>query len=228
MSMAKEQIEHLRRGILAYSYPKVTYDFSTNQFCSHTTMGEVEQVIRRQLLSGDPTQTRDGLSNVIFWGYCRDNRRRTRFKDFRREVSPRNRQLAEAARIFQDPSTVDLLGIKRLSLPEFSGLSFLTKVRMFLDPTRYATLDRKLLKNLRSLQRHFAFRSNERSIRATRRNVRAYEGWAQLCRNLAEAYFERDGFHAADVERGFYALIDLGDSRAALEAYREAERWHST
>ena len=57
-------------AVEAYDYPVVTYDFQNGREVCHENMCQVEEKIQTQLLSEDPEEVRNGLSNVIYWGYA--------------------------------------------------------------------------------------------------------------------------------------------------------------
>jgi hypothetical protein len=79
-------------------------------------------------------------SAILYWDYARTGYGDTRVQRFRREVDERG--LHRASELFQNingPAVKEIAGLK---LPEFVGLSFISKVRMFLNPADYVVLDR--------------------------------------------------------------------------------------
>ena len=107
-------------------------------------MLEIEAIIRSQLVSGDVTSVRDGLSNVLYWGYARTGYRGRRVQSFRQGVDEQG--LNDASKLFRTIRGPAIKDIKKLKLPQFAGLSFVSKVRMFLEPADYVVLDLQLLK----------------------------------------------------------------------------------
>ena len=105
-------------------------------------MRELEAAIGAQLKSSDTVKVKDGLSNVLYWGYYNDGRRDYKVKRFRSKVT--EEQLGCGIQIFNDVCGPGLTEIRDWILPIFSNMSFISKLRMFLDPTRYVTLDLKL------------------------------------------------------------------------------------
>ena len=80
----------------------------------------------------------------------------------------------------------DLLNIKKLQLRQFSQISFVSKILMFLDPTRYPVLDLKIAKAFAKSSflplQNLTFAT---SIPITERNATAYDTWACWCREIA-------------------------------------------
>jgi hypothetical protein len=109
--------------------------------------------------------------------------------------------------------------MKKLRLPEFSGVSFVSKVRMFLDPTGSATLDQQIMKIHAALGHTVlatvSFRTGATQIPVTKANSLAYEAWCGRLYNIARTYFPA-GTRVADVERGFFHMVQT--SRVCLAA----------
>jgi hypothetical protein len=119
------------------------------------------------------------------------------------------------------PSVVE---IKNLGLPEFSGLSFVSKVRMFLDPDKSATLDWQIMKiHERCPTTLLAdlVLGKSTQIRITTRNSDVYEIWCRRMGDISRVNF--DGrFRAVDVERGLFQLIQCGRVETAAELLNDA------
>ena len=89
-----------RRGLLPlceairdYDFPAVTYDFTEEKHLHHDSMLAVEQYIGTLLRSKDVSVVKDGLSNVLYWGYARQPRRRDfRVSDFRKTIPDPERE----------------------------------------------------------------------------------------------------------------------------------------
>ena len=84
------------------------------------------------LTSSDPEGLKNGLSNVLYWGYAQMGIRDIRVQRFRSNVNVS--ELNRACDLFQRSTLPSVLEIKKLRLPEFSGLSFVSKIRTFLGP----------------------------------------------------------------------------------------------
>ena len=84
----EEYVRRLRQAAAEYSFPAKTYDFTEETESEHREMSSVERLIRAQLTSEDRSQVKDGLSNVLYWGYARRRGIRThRVRRFREEVT---------------------------------------------------------------------------------------------------------------------------------------------
>ena len=219
----RRYVSLLREAVESYDYPRVFCDFQTGSEIRHTDMAAVEERIGTLLRSLDPGGVRDGLSNVLYWGYARQpGRRDARVRDFRDDVpadDPRLARFADLVRSLGEPplSTAAgpvLLDIKRLTLRQFGQMSFVTKILMFLDP-RFPVLDMKVARAFAN--GGFApladLRFDRGGIRLTGNNMGAYERWARWCREIAgladdEPPAPRRGLRAVDVERALFTLAD--------------------
>lgn len=223
MRMNKEQVGMLRDAINGYNYPCVTYDFKRDEKVCHLNMLSVESAIRRQLLSGDVDEVKDGLSNVLYWGYASQPGRQAKKvynfrhphvfrKKFKTGVTPK--QLKDVMELISDGDFLQLSAINLKAfkeLPEF-GLAFATKLLMFLDPNRFVVLDAQLGKLqgvrantvLASLRR----RKGDGYLSMTNANISTYVDWCKLCKRIA-AHPEFQ-VRAVDVERGIYQMVKDG------------------
>ena len=176
----------------------------------------VENTIRNYLISGNINNVMDGLSNILYWGYAQIGYRDTRIKRFRSEVS--NKQLHDAASLFRQDHNLDLLQIKKIRLPQFSGMSFVSKILMFLDPDNYVILDRQILKMnqvpISTVLKEISFGDRENQIRISKHNNRVYLNWCRRCSEISELYFNGT-YRATDIERGFFTLIQKNKVKQA-------------
>jgi hypothetical protein len=181
-------------------------------------MIQVEKLIRDDLLSRELEHVKNGLSNVLYWGYAQIGYRDRRVTIFRDQVT--KRQLYDAARLFPDIIGDGLEEIKKLGLPQFSGMSFISKVRMFLDPIRYVILDKQILEmnktSFVTLLKSISFGPKETQIRISQNNCRVYQSWCEKCVTISDNYF-KGKYRAVDVERGFFTLIQKGQANTAAE-----------
>ena len=228
--MNEEQVRMLKDAINEYNYPCVTYDFKRNEKVCHPNMLSVERATRRQLLSGDVDEVKDGLSNVLYWGYAsQPGRQRKKVHNFRHphvfrgkpKTGVTTEQLKDVMELINDinllqPPTINQKAIKEL--PEF-GLAFATKLLMFLDPNRFVVLDAQLGK-LHDEHPHAIFtnlsrRKGDGYLSMSRANIGVYNDWCRLCERIA-AHPELLQVRAVDVERGIYQMVKDGELREAV------------
>jgi len=206
VSLSNDQVKELEKAIRGYSYPKVLYDFMANKEVACPSMRELEATVGADLRSGDPVVVKRGLSNVLYWGHRSRPyywKRMTNFRDGVTEDS-----LRKASQVLVQLTGAGLEALKKLSMPEFSNLSFLSKVRMFLDPTDWVVLDRSLMKLASSKVEPFCrIKEYQTYIPWTRGNEQRYEDWCTMCRKAAFTYYSSQGYLAVDVERGVFQLM---------------------
>jgi hypothetical protein len=144
-----------------------------------------------------------------------------RVRRFRTKVNPF--QLREACQLFRPGTTPSLLDIKKLKLPEFSGVSFVSKIRMFLDPENSATLDRQIMKIHAEYPETLLanFHVQPTRIPISRQNADAYEDWCRKMREISDRYFNGH-FRAVDVERGLFQLVQSRSTALAAEILKNA------
>lgn len=205
----------------AYNYPKVTcYDFSSflekKELClyetKHQSMLEVEELIREQLLSRDIEVVKNGLSNVLYWGYAKQSGRQyDRVDIFRREVTCE--QLNAFIDLLTESTYISLNDIRTIKIPQFSQMPFVSKLAMFLLPMSNPVLDNNIAR--------FAHKQNipplkcltiRTTINLSKSNMKIYDKWALWCKNMAKLTNENPsspckGLRAVDVERAIYCRI---------------------
>jgi hypothetical protein len=199
-------LQSLARAIRSYSYPCVVYDFRLGQEIQLQGMVEVERFIQDLLMSTDIEKVKDGLSNILFWGYYRSpGRRNHRVQNFRTRAEPH--QLARAVTLFASLRGCAIRDLKRLDLPQFSHMSFLSKLRMFLDPSEFCVIDRNLCK-IPAIARRFSVYPTY--IPATEQNEESYSWWVKICGKASDAIeiAEHTSVRPVDAERGFFQLVD--------------------
>ena len=211
-------------AIRDYDFPAVTYDFTEEKELHHDSMLAVEQYIGALLRSKDLSAVKDGLSNVLYWGYAQQpGRRDFKVSDFRKTIPDPERypKLDQFAQLIRS-GRPDLVNIKKRQLCQFSQISFVSKILMVLDPTRYPVLDLKIANAFAKSSflplQNLTFAKG--GIRITERNATAYDTWACWCRDIATVVNEAPvspcrGVRAVDVER---ALFTLADSQATDKA----------
>jgi len=205
----------LERAIEAYSYPFVAFDFENACELKFPTIQDLERHIRAGLIAGDAVRLKDALSNILYWGFYRMGFQPARVKDFRAKVTAD--QMARAAALFPQLTGPGIRRLRDLRLPQFSQLTFLSKLRTFLDPERYCALDRSLVQ-IPTLKDEF--KVSRKAIPVTVGNERAYQRWVDLCGRIAGTLSPPQ--RPVDVERGFFHLVDIGQIDAANAILRMA------
>ena len=178
-------------------------------------MRQLESSIREDLISGDPFRVKDGLSSVLYWGYYRFGYRGKRVNNFRNKITEQG--LALAAQTLQSLSGAGLQTLKELGLPQFSKVTFLSKVRMFLAPQHYVVLDKGLVEGLKNTEPVTLFQKVkvDTSIPVTPENELLYQRWCNLCEEAVKKYFQGQDFLAVDVERGIWHLVKNSQHKEA-------------
>lgn len=204
------QIANLFDAIQDYDYPAKLYDFDRNQPICYETMRELESELRRGLLSDDPFEVKHALANIVYWGNIQSGYARYRVCRFLQRIT--ETKIQKAMDLFSNLQGNSLRNIKKLRLPEFSNMSFVSKLRMFLEPGNYVTLDRKLLK-LKECDVETLFHDvieQPTYIPINGHNCEQYDRWCKKCRDAANRYFQNGEVIAVDVERGIFHLVDKG------------------
>ena len=212
----------MRKAIEGYHFPSDYFDFVGNTPERLENARAVEVRILRGLTSADPAELKNGLSNVLDWGYAQMGIRDTRVQRFRSNVTVY--EIMRAYDLFQRSTHPSVLEIKKLGLPEFSGLSFVSKIRMFLDPDKSAVLDNQIMKIHRNCPTTLLANlqiGRSTQIPITKHNSEVYEAWCRTMVEISGGYFDAR-FRAVDVERGFFQLIQDGKVTAAAQIFNNA------
>ena len=215
----------LCKAIGDYDFPPVTYAFDKNTEIQHGGMLAVEQYIGKLLRSKEPQEVKNGLLNVLYWGYARQpGRRKDRISKFRAtnpsELKPKLDQFVKLVEELmlsingEAPSGGSgLLKIKKLKLPQFSQVSFVSKILMFLDPTCYPVLDLKIANKVANPCFPPLQNLKFSGIPINEDNATVYDTWACWCREIATEVNKvpespRHDVRAVDVERALFTLAD--------------------
>ena len=228
----EEYAYELCEALNAYNYPYVTcFDFDAflrndgySKFKSkHQNMKDVEGLIRNQLFSKNLKVLKNGISNVLFWGYAsQKGRQRDRVAKFRGKVA--NEQLKKFRDALQRQDHLKLDDLRTMKIPEFGGVSFATKLIMFLSPNTYPVLDAKIAKFARQYDfvqlSGLTLNANENAIPLYKKNVKPYETWAAWCSDISNMVNDLssspcNGLRAVDVERAIYCRLNEGKNREA-------------
>lgn len=216
MPLNQSQVDTLKLAALNYIFPAAYFDFSKNKPVDGLTMRQVEEGIRNDLLSDDLLKVKDGLSNVLYWGFSQmGGLGPVRTEIFRTQVTEKN--LLAASRLFSESPRPDLKAIARIGLPQLSMVSFVSKVRMFLDPNKSAVLDKQIMKihEKRATTVLAAVKINGTAIPVTSNNSRVYEAWCDRLEIINQAYELQ--LRVVDVERAFFHLVQSGRTQIAAD-----------
>lgn len=220
----------LRAAIEQYRFPTVTYDFREGRELCHGDMAAVEMYIGKRLRAGKSEAAKEGLANVLYWGYANSPRLRDhRVERFRSNVTERG--INDFIAVTGPKKTPGLLDIKQIGLPEFSGLSFVSKIMMFLDPSRCPVLDLKIAKAFSQSDNFLPLKNlvfHDNTIPITVHNESVYGEWASWCRETAASVNAESGssgnsVRAVDVERAVFALADACDKTEAWMLLRRPQ-----
>ncbi len=223
MPLTQAQVERLHNAIDGYAFPAVYFDFNDNLEVDAQNIVELEEIIAAQLRSQEVNVVKHGLANVLYWGFAQIGYRENRVNDFMDKVT--SRQIENFQALIYENRTPTLMEIKDVRMPQYSGISFVSKILMFLNPNSYCVLDKQLA-YLRTpgspkILNESAFGGRETQIRITSHNETIYNGWRNECSTINQMYFD-GGYRVVDVERGFFNLIQNDDLLDAQVLYNEA------
>ena len=222
MPLDDRQQAELECAISNYTFPPVYYDWAAFQEVAAANVGELECVLRTLLISENPDRVRDGLANVLYWGYARIGYRDTRVRNLRTGIT--SGQIADFQALVRprgDPGAVripTLQEIAKLRMPEFSGISFISKILMFLDPCRYCVLDNQLARLADNAPRAIYRLRAQGQLPVNEASERAYEDWRTECLKISHDYYD-ERYRAVDIERGFFTLIQSNQLPLACTIY---------
>ncbi|MCX5821554.1 MAG: hypothetical protein NT047_16850 [Deltaproteobacteria bacterium] len=223
MPLTGEQIAFFREAIEGYSFPAVYYDFLKNREVQSSSMADVEHAINGQLCSSHTGDVKKGLANILYWGYANVGYRKKRVEDLNNNITVQQIKTFQA--LLANDRTPTLTEIKTIHIPQYSGMSFLSKVLMFLNPTYYCVLDRKICRlrtdNSSKALNQLSFGPNEMQIRISSHNEAIYDCWRTECLAVSTAYYGGE-YRVVDIERGFFHLIQQGRLLSAQTIYNSA------
>ncbi|WP_286787679.1 MULTISPECIES: hypothetical protein [unclassified Pseudomonas] len=221
MPLTPVQVNDLSAAIGAYAFPSTYYDFVAGSPVHAANMAAVEAAIQTMLLSENPTIAKQGLANVLYWGYAQIGFGSTRVNRFLNNVTLA--QIAQYQALVAAHGLPSLRQLKAVGMPEYSGISFLSKVLMFLDPTNYCVLDLQLagMRNALGARSLHGLVVHGTTIGATHHNQSIYDAWRAECAAISNVYFG-GVYRTVDVERGFFQLVQAGNLPAAQAIYAAA------
>lgn len=220
MPLTNQQVAILQGAIAGYRFPAVYFNFAVNAPVAAANMSAVEAHIHGQLTSANPQSVLHGLANVIYWGYAQIGYRDVRVNNFL--AGANNAHAASFQNLTAGGVVPTLRQIKNIHMPQFSGISFISKILAFLDPINYCVLDQQLARlanghGVRALNQL----TQGQQIRVSANNQVAYDLWRQECAAISTAYFG-GAYRAIDVERGFFHLVQTGQLHLAQQIYANA------
>lgn len=225
MPLTQNDFATLHTARAGYRYPPEVWSKDAGGVIRLADTAAVETYIGSRLRSGVPAQTREGLASVLAWGFANAGYRVVRVRKFLAEV--REDQIAAAGRILRGASAPPasasecVLAITQLHLPQFSQMAFVSKIAMFLDPSRFPVLDSKIADLLVRMPIGHPVAGLTRypnSIPVTQHNAAVYDRWARACVQIAQTGNLGSG-RAVDAERAFFRLhsaLGIGGASAIL------------
>ncbi|BBB66551.1 hypothetical protein UNDYM_2298 [Undibacterium sp. YM2] len=217
MSLTTKQICDLRTSIDGYSFPPVYFDFSKNTEVLVASISDVEKYIKNLLISDNLQDIENGLANVVFWGNANAGYQVHRAMQFKNRITAV--QLQKFQTLVSCGKVPSLQDIAKLKMPQFSGISFISKIIAFLDPVNYCVLDLLTSRLSDSKQSNALSRlKSTTTIAITKNNSLCYYSWCQECISISNQYFGGN-YRAVDIERGFFDLIQNKNLQTAQEMY---------
>lgn len=223
MALNSTQIRTLDQAILNYRFPLEYYDFNLPPAANPQMASSIlhlESIIYTLITSGVPADVEKGLANIIYWGNSGAGYRSHRFNDFLGKIKSFH-PYSDFFSLYR-AGAASLRSIKKLGYPGYSGISFVSKVLMFLDPQNFCVLDLQISKlgvPGRSIGRALdQLKVNPTIIPISAHNEKVYDHWRDECRHISSTYYAGK-YRVADVERGFFDLIRTGRLNDALEIY---------
>ncbi len=220
MPLNAHQVGVLDAAVAAYAFPPEYFDFVAGVPVIAPTVALLEVAIGRQLTSANLGNVEHGLANVIYWGNATAGYRNHRVAEFRTHIT--QVQLTAFQALVTGGRVPTLREIKRLEMRGYSGISFVSKVLMFLNPAQYCVLDLQLTAlstpGGHGALNHITFTTQ---IPITARNMAAYDSWRVECIRISNTYYG-GRYRAVDIERGFFHLIQSGRLLIAQQIYEDA------
>lgn len=221
MPLMPQQVTSLHESIVAYAFPPLYFDFEQGVPVNAANMREVEIAVGGMLRSPHPLVVKNGLANVLYWGYAQIGYGTRRVDRFLGGVTTEQIEIFQALLAANEvPTLRDLCNIR---MPQYSGISFLSKILTFINPNRHCVLDLQLARlGLGEGAGALHDLIYTTTIRVTNHNEEIYGLWCNECSDISNQYFDGN-YRAVDIERGFFQLIQAGDLGVAQQIY--ADLW---
>ena len=219
--LTSKQINTLQQSIRGYSFPAIYYDFSSHVEKNAGNMPKLETIIHNMLISQKQQQVKYGLANIIYWGNANAGYQENRTCKFLNKVTPA--QLRNFQSIVANPKMLSLQAIKKIGMPQYSGISFISKILMFLDPNQYCVLDLLIAKldNHSGTKAINNLKNYPTQLPVTTHNCKIYYQWCSECQKISNQYYYGN-YRVVDIERGFFNLIQKGRLSDAQMIYNAA------
>lgn len=217
--MKKQEIIDFEKSIKSYAFPVIYYDFNAGMRRSVKNMSVLEIIIKDLLLSSCLQQVKDGLANIVYWGNANAGYQMYRTNRFMDNVT--NEQIRQFQSLVLDGNVPTLQQIKQIKMPQFSGVSFISKIIAFIDPINYSVLDLLIakLRNAKTPASNALYHIMVTTqISVTTNNSAVYDAWCKECQKISTQYYDNK-YRAVDVERGFFNLIQEGKLNYAQQIY---------
>lgn len=219
MPLNPHQIATLDNAINNYSYQPV-YSFGNGMVPVNAgSMTNLESIINNLLRSNNVIDVQNGLASIVYWGNNTAGYVDYRTNLFNQQIT--HQHIQQFMALLVGPVMPTLANIRIIGMPQFSGISFISKILAFLDPDNHAVLDLRISKALHIVHgRGLNAINYGTTIRVTANNSQTYYAWIQECVNTSTTYFG-GRYRAVDVERGFFNLISINPI-LAQNIYRDA------
>ena len=219
--LTSQQKKTLAKSIGGYFFPAIYYDFASNVERNAGNMRSLEGIILNMLTSKKQHQVKYGLANIIYWGNAKSGYQKNRTFKFLNKVTPN--QLRNFQSIVASPKMLSLRAIKKIGMPQYSGISFISKILMFLDPKRYCVLDFSIAKlaNHSGTKAIYDLKNYATQLPVTTHNCKIYYEWCNECQKISNQYYSGK-YRVVDIERGFFNLIQNGKLYYAQIIYNAA------
>jgi len=217
VTLTTQQVNDLETSINHYAFPPDYFDFINGTPMTARDMTVLEATINNMLLSACAQQVKYGLANVVYWGNANAGYQTHRTNKFLNGVT--NQQIQQFQALVANGNIPTLQSVKQLRMPQFSGISFVSKIIAFIDPGNYCVLD-LLLARLRNLPGQKALHglTITTQIGVTRNNCAAYYAWCEECLAINNRYYG-GRYRAVDIERGFFNFIQNDQLAYAQQIY---------
>ena len=203
--LTKKQIGTLKKYIFGYSFPTIYFDFASNVEKNAGNMRSLETIIYTMLTSQKQQQVKYGLANIIYWGYANYGYKKYRTCKFFNNVTTAQLQKFQSIVANQKICSLQLQAIKKIGMPQYSGISFISKILMFLDPKQYCVLDLRIAKlaNHSGTKAIYNLKNYATQLPVTTHNCAIYCQWCNECQKISKQYYS-----------GKYRVVDIGGCQA--------------